>query len=114
MSISLVGVTLHVANVESSLAFYQRLPDTTVLFHMPGKFALLRIGVGRLGLLRDEKRVFHIEVDCDDLDASCAQLKEAGFETDGPTTRPWGERDLLVLDPDGNLVEFGEARGSTK
>jgi catechol 2,3-dioxygenase-like lactoylglutathione lyase family enzyme len=113
MSISLVGVTLHVANVESSLAFYQRPPDTAVLFHMPGKFALLRIGVGRLGLLRDEKRAFHIEVDCDDLDASCAQLKEAGFKTDGPTARPWGERDLLVLDPDGNLVEFGEARGST-
>ena len=114
MSISLVGVTLHVANVETSLAFYQRLPDTAVLFHMPGKFALLRIGGGRLGLLRDEKRPFHLEIDCDDLDASCAKLKKAGFDTDGPTTRPWGERDLLVLDPDGNLVEFGEAHGSTE
>ena len=114
MSISLVGVTLHVADVERSLAFYQRLPDAAVLFHMPGRFALLRVGVGRLGLLRDEKRPFHLEVDCDELDASCAQLKEAGFETEGPTTRPWGERDLLVLDPDGNLVEFGEARGSAE
>src|SRR5436190_21864747 len=105
MSISRIGVTLHVADVHRSLAFYQRLPDATVLFHMPGKFALLRVGIGRLGLLRDEKRPFHLEIDCDNLDATCTQLKATGFETDGPTTRPWGERDLLVLDPDGNLIE---------
>ena len=49
MSISLVGVTLHVADVERSLAFYQRLPDAAVLFHMHGKFALIRVGDGRLG-----------------------------------------------------------------
>ena len=36
MSISLVGLTLHVADVERSLSFYKRLPHTSVLFHMPG------------------------------------------------------------------------------
>ena len=53
MSISLVGLTLHVADVERSLNFYKRLPDSSILFHMPGKFALLRVGGGRLGLLQD-------------------------------------------------------------
>ncbi|MBO0694812.1 MAG: hypothetical protein J2P56_01795 [Verrucomicrobia bacterium] len=48
---------------------------------------------------------------CQDLDATCASLKESGFQLDGPTTRPWGERDALVVDPDGNLVEFGQAHG---
>lgn len=110
MSISLVGLTLHVADVERSLTFYQRLPDAFVLFHMPGKFALLRVGTGRLGLLQDQHRRFHIEIDCQDLDATCALLKESGFQPDGPTTRTWGKRDALVLDPDGNLVEFGQAR----
>lgn len=110
MSISLVGLTLHVADVERSLSFYQRLPDTSVLFHMPGRFALLRVGSGRLGLLQDQQRCFHIEIDCQDLDATCAQLTGSGFQPDGPTTRAWGERDALVLDPDGNLVEFGQAR----
>lgn len=110
MGVSLVGLTLHVADVERSVSFYKRLPDTSVLFHMPGKFALLSVGTGRLGLLQDRKRPFHIEVDCQDLDATCALLKEAGFQTDGPTTRTWGERDVLVIDPDGNLVEFGQAR----
>ena len=110
MSISLVGLTLHVEDVERSLSFYQRLPDTSVLFHMAGKFALLRVGGGRLGLLHDQGRPFHIEIDCRDLDETCARLRESGFRTEGPTTRPWGERDVLAVDPDGNLIEFGQAR----
>ena len=112
MSISLVGLTLHVADVERSLNFYKRLPDISILFHMPGIFALLRVGGGRLGLLHDQKRPFHVEIDCQDLDATCALLKESGFQPEGPTTRPWGERDALAIDPDGNLVEFGQAHAS--
>ena len=38
MSISLAGLTLHVADVERSLNFYKRLPDSSTLIHMPGKF----------------------------------------------------------------------------
>ena len=111
MSISLVGATLHVADVERSLAFYQRLPGASLMFHMNGRFALLRIGAGRLGLLKDDKRPFHLELDSQDLDATYAQLQELGVKTEGPpTVRPWGERDLWVIDPDGNLVEFGQAR----
>ena len=49
MNISLVGLTLHVADVERSLNLYKRLPDSLILFHMPGKFALLRVGSGRPG-----------------------------------------------------------------
>jgi hypothetical protein len=38
-------------------------------------------------------------------------LQELGVKTEGPPTdRPWGERDLWVIDPDGNLVEFGQQR----
>jgi hypothetical protein len=109
MSISLVGLTLHVADVERLLNFYKRLPQSSILFHMPGKFALLKVGSGRLGLLKDQKRPFHVEIDCQDLDATCALLKESGFQPEGPTTRAWGERDALLVDPDGNLVEFGQA-----
>src|SRR5947208_14949672 len=107
MSISLVGLTLHVADVERSLNFYKRLPNSSILFHMPGKFALLNVGSGRLGLLQDQKRAFHAEIDCQDLDATCALLKEAGFQPDGPTTRPWRERDTLVSEPEAYVVRFG-------
>ena len=46
MNIFLVGLTLHVPDVERSLNFYKRLPDSSILFHMPGKFALLKVGSG--------------------------------------------------------------------
>jgi len=61
-------------------------------------------------LVCSKTRSGHVEIDCEDLDATCALLKDSGFQTEGPTTRAWGGRDVLVVDPDGNLVEFGQAR----
>ena len=48
MTVAFAGVTLHVADVERSLAFYRQLPGVTVMFHMPDRFALLKVGTGRL------------------------------------------------------------------
>lgn len=110
VSAALAGVTLHVSDIERSIAFYRRLPGATVLFHMPGRFAMLKLGTGRLGLLADRKRQFHVELEVSDLDAAAVALRDLGIEADGPTTRDWGERDILVQDPDGYLLEFGTAR----
>lgn len=105
---SLNGVTLHVSDVERSLDFYQRVPGAQLLVHRPGAFALLQIGSGRLGLLKWPKPTFHLEFDSADLDSMYAALREAGLEPQSPPqTRPWGERDFLLLDPDGNMIEFG-------
>ena len=112
MSVSLAGLTLHVADVERSLAFYRQLPGASVLFHMPGRFAMLTLGAGRLGLLANRQRQFHVEFEVPDLDAAVEALRGLGIEADGPTTRVWGERDVLVHDPDGYLLEFGAARTS--
>ena len=111
MDLTLAGVTLHVSDVDRSLAFYQKLPGAQVMFHMPGRFALLRFGTGRLGLLSDRKRPFHLELESTDLDATYNKFQELEISTEGPpTVRTWGERDFLVLDPDGNLVEVGQRR----
>jgi uncharacterized glyoxalase superfamily protein PhnB len=57
------------------------------------------------------KRIFHLELECTDLDATYAKFQELGVSTEGPPTeRTWGERDFLMLDPDGNLVEVGQRR----
>lgn len=112
MTVSLAGLTLHVADVDRSLEFYRRLPGAAVLFHMPGRFALIRLGQGRLGLLADQKRPFHVELEVPDLDAAAAELRGLGIDIDGPTQRDWGERDVLVRDPDGNLLEFAATRTS--
>jgi predicted enzyme related to lactoylglutathione lyase len=48
-----------------------------------------------------------IEFRVDDVDAVYKEL--TGFVTDfvnEPTTMPWGNRSLLLRDPDGNLVNF--------
>ncbi|HSR42033.1 MAG TPA: VOC family protein [Longimicrobiales bacterium] len=110
MDLSLVGVTLHVADVDRSVEFYRRLPGAEVLVHIPGRFALLALGSGRLGLLADQERPFHVEIEVSDLDAAATALRESGVEVDGPTRRPWGERDAQVRDPDGHLLEFSAAR----
>lgn len=46
-----------------------------------------------------------------DLDATAAQLRDLSMTIDGPAQRKWGEWDILVQDPDGNLLEFGTAQG---
>lgn len=115
--VSLNGTTLHVTDVEVSLDFYKRIPGAQVLVHRPNVFALLRIGQGRLGLLQWTEPTFHLEFDSSDLDATKAALLEAGIEPQMPSPlRSWGADDFVVLDPDGNMIEFGlneKGRGST-
>jgi catechol 2,3-dioxygenase-like lactoylglutathione lyase family enzyme len=109
-SLSLEGLTLNVADLERSLAFYTRLPGVAVEFHKPGLFAMLRIGKGRLGLLQRAAGRFHIELETDDLDGFYEAVRQAGIEPKGPPVRhPWGERDFQVVDPDGFVLEFEAA-----
>jgi len=109
-TVSLTGLTLHVADVERSLAFYSKLPGATIRVHREGDFALLDIGQMRLGLLRHGTGQFHIELETGDLDALYSELRDSGFPVQGaPSQKTWGERDFLVTDPDGYMVEFGGA-----
>jgi catechol 2,3-dioxygenase-like lactoylglutathione lyase family enzyme len=104
-------VTLHVQDVEVALAFYRQLPGAILEYHRPGEFALLRFGQGLLGLLRRGSGHFHLEMQVEDLDAAFQHLRQAGIEPESaPTDRPWGRRDFLVVDPDGNILEFDTAR----
>jgi catechol 2,3-dioxygenase-like lactoylglutathione lyase family enzyme len=110
--VSLEGLTLHVANLERSLAFYTRIPGATVEVHRPGLIAILRIGRGRLGLLERAAGRFHVELEVDDLDAMYEALRQAEIEPKGPPVRhPWGERDFNVVDPDGFVLEFESRAG---
>src|SRR5262245_56416443 len=109
MNVSLEGLTLHVRDLERSRAFYERIPGVELLHHRPGQFALFRIGEKLLGLLRLGGPGFHVEIATPDLDALHRQLVAAGIHPTGPPRRrPWGERTLLVDDPDGYRLEFEE------
>ena len=109
MSVSLEGVSLHVADVERSVQFYSRLPGAELLIHNPGEFARFRMGGGYLHVVHipEVGRSFHVEMGTDDLDQLYSELQSLGIETVGPPTeRPWGMTDLNVIDPDGNILEF--------
>ena len=54
-----------------------------------------------------DNRTVIIEFLVTDVDALHRRLAEAGHEfVQSPTTMPWGNRSLLLRDPDGNLVNF--------
>jgi catechol 2,3-dioxygenase-like lactoylglutathione lyase family enzyme len=107
LRVSLEGLTLHVVDVDRSRDFYMRIPGVALEHQRAGEFALLRIGDRWLGLLRGRAPGFHIEVSTSDLDDLYARLRRGGVEPNGPPKeRSWGERTFVVVDPDGNLIEF--------
>jgi uncharacterized glyoxalase superfamily protein PhnB len=45
-----------------------------------------------------------LEFQVDDVDGVRARLGDAAAEVMAPTDQPWGNRSMLLRDPDGNLV----------
>ena len=110
-TISLEGVTFQVNNVEQSLEFYSRIPGAKVVYHRKGKFAILAVGKGRIGLVDRRIAPTHVEIDASDPDALYEQLKEAGLPVKGPPeAKIWGDYTFILYDPDGNCLEFSRPR----
>lgn len=111
------GMSLPVADVQVSVAFYSRLGFTTELTDPSGKgFALMRIGGGTVGLARQKggeeapkvRDGIHVELSTDDLDGLYAWMQQAGIQVETPPhDRPW-ERVMVLRDPDGFRVEFSQ------
>jgi len=117
---SFVSVRLITADVHRLADFYERLLGTPaartgdVFAELPTAVGTLAIGslatVAMLGegvVRPGENRSAIVEFLVDDVDARYAEV--ADFLADvvaPPTTMPWGNRSLLVRDPDGNLVNL--------
>jgi len=59
-------------------------------------------------------RRFAYYFDCRDVDALYLELKPNlerlnADDVHGPADKPYGQRELLILAPDGNLIAFGQA-----
>ena len=112
MNTSLEGVSLHVADVEKSVAFYSKLPGAQMIMHRTGEFAKFKVGDGHIQVvgIPQSERNFHIEMNAADLQALYNDLKTAGIEPDSPPTlRSFGRTNFRVHDPDGNILEFDKA-----
>ena len=112
-SISLVGATFQVADVDKALEFYKRIPGTQVVYHRKGEYAILAIGQGQLGLVSRPVPT-HVEIDAPDPDALYEQMKEAGLPvTEPPEAKGWGDYTFVMYDPDGNCLEFSRPRSAS-
>lgn len=117
---NLVSIRLITDDITRLVAFYEQTTGTTADWATPD-FAELVTPSGTLAIGNTRTLAFFgtgiaraaanqtaiIEFLVDDVDQAYARLR--GTITDvvaEPTTMPWGNRSLLVRDPDGNLVNF--------
>jgi len=120
---NLASVRLVTADVDSLVAFYSILTGITAIrqapdfaeVHFPGG-ALLAISSERLvkqfnagAAIAASNRSAIVELQLDTLDEVDATYTRLGSTVDTampPSTMPWGNRSMLLRDPDGNLVNI--------
>jgi catechol 2,3-dioxygenase-like lactoylglutathione lyase family enzyme len=111
---------LHVPDLQTALDFFTDVLGFTVPFRQPGYAYVHRETVG-FRLLESEagtfvpgRRRFACYIDVRDVDALYAELKPRldtlpPGDVHGPADKSYGQRELLVLAPDGDLIAFGMA-----
>jgi catechol 2,3-dioxygenase-like lactoylglutathione lyase family enzyme len=112
---------MHVEDLQRALAFFNDILGFETLFHSPG-YAYVQRDAAGIRILESSRtdgglpgnRRFAYYVDVRDVDALHAELKPAldtlpPGDVHGPADKPYGQRELLVLAPDGNLLAFGQA-----
>jgi catechol 2,3-dioxygenase-like lactoylglutathione lyase family enzyme len=114
--ITFAGMSLPVTSLAQSVPFYESLGFTTEVRN--GRFALLRLDSGTLGLLelgavvaRETGRLrkfVQVELLADDLDDLYADFLARGVPVSGPPRDRGFERQLQLRDPDGFTVEFAD------
>jgi catechol 2,3-dioxygenase-like lactoylglutathione lyase family enzyme len=112
---------IHVPDIEAAISFFEDLLGFSTLLKGGGYAYVEREGVG-IRLLQNQgndgappgNRRFAYYVDVRDVDALHAELKPKldrlpSGDVHGPADKPYGQRELLILAPDGNLIAFGQA-----
>lgn len=117
---SLVSVRVITDDVPGLADFYERVTGIPVSWSTPD-FAELRTPVGTLAIgststvalfaagsaRAADNHSAIIEFRLDDVDAAYRRLADVRVDVvQEPTTMPWGNRSLLLRDPDGNLVNL--------
>lgn len=119
---SIAAVTLFTEDLEASKRFYQQVFDLAVEFENHDS-AVFRFGETLVNLLavsgapeliepaivrkRDSGVRFQFTLGVEDVDVTCAELKERGVELlNGPMDRPWGIRTASFQDPGGHIWEI--------
>jgi hypothetical protein len=112
---------MHVSEIAAAVTFLEDILGFETLVRSNDYAYLERDGAGlRMLLNRGEdgappgNRRFAYYLDVRDVDALYAELKPKldtlpPGDVHGPADKPYNQRELLVLAPDGNLIAFGQA-----
>ena len=108
-----VAPTIPVTDIDHALRFYRDVLGFNVAFTNgdPVSFLVIQQGDSELHLKvqPDQVGTVHVHLMVDDLDGIHEALQQAGISIgQPPTVQPWGLRDLVVADPDGNSFEIAE------
>jgi catechol 2,3-dioxygenase-like lactoylglutathione lyase family enzyme len=114
---------MHVENLERALAFFTGILGFETRFRV-ANYAYVHRETAGFRLLEQTgadgappcNRRFAYYIDVRDVDQLYAELKPKldtlpTGDVYGPVNQPYGQRELLVLAPDGNLIAFGQAIG---
>jgi catechol 2,3-dioxygenase-like lactoylglutathione lyase family enzyme len=112
---------IYVQDIEKALAFFNDILGFETQLRMPNYAYLHRETVG-IRLLEEKgadgappgNRRFAYYIDVRDVDQLFAELRPKldtlpARDVYGPVDQRYGQRELLVLAPDGNLIAFGQA-----
>lgn len=124
--LGLLELVLEVADLETSLAFYEDLLGLELVERWPPPRSAAWVGLGRNAVLglwpessggpgvgiagsRGGAHVhFAVYVERGSLDRWQPRIEEAGFQVTGPVTFSQGNRSLFIIDPDGHAVELAD------
>lgn len=111
MRIDHVAPVFHVSDVEAAVAFYRDVLGFAEDFRF-GTYVGLKLDVFSLHLSQSDGRVGggNVYVFCDDVDSYFAN-RVTGKVMDvvqPPANAPYGMRDFIIRDPDGNQLSFGQ------
>ncbi|RYH70141.1 MAG: VOC family protein [Alcaligenaceae bacterium] len=122
------SVRLVTLDVERLIAFYTQLSGVAAV-HLADGFAEVRFPGATLAISAEHliqrfnagaapagaNRSAILEFEVDEIDRVMSSLGSAAVIVQEPTVMPWGNRSLLLRDPDGSLVNvFSRPRVSSK
>jgi catechol 2,3-dioxygenase-like lactoylglutathione lyase family enzyme len=111
---------IHVPDIEAALEFFTDVLGFEVPYRMSEYAYIHRETVGirlmqghgeNAGIVGNRRFAYYIDVR--DVDALYEELKDKldrlpEGDVHGPANKEYGQRELLVLAPDGNLIAFGQ------
>lgn len=114
---------MHVDDVAAAVAFFKDLLGFKVYVHTPGEYAYVQREVAAIRILKASQsegeevppgnRRFLYYIDVENVDSLLAELQPKldtlpSGHVYGPVNQRYGQRELMILAPDGNLLVFGQ------